>query len=198
MTLTVLGCESDTSTTPDMWEKQSRYSPVAKYGAITLDMKVQSFNSSNIIPDAGQPFWLGSSGEVAEVSGNDLVLESLMELVFAPPANTSLVRVLGPVGPNIQQLKTTPFDPELPVCVALLDPAPPWLQSTLSMELEHFVMELAYNWPMAWQAFPRNFTNTTLFLLPLDPTVQYKVKILPRRNTTLCVVSGFQTYPFHL
>lgn len=190
--------QSDFSTSPELWEKQAKYFPTAKYGAMTVDMTSQGFNSSDLIPDAGRPFWLGHSGETPAVSGDNLVLESLMELVFTPPPNTSLVRVLGPACPNIQQLNTTPYAPDQPVCVALLDPAPPWLQATLSLGLEERVAVFDYNWPMAWQTSPRNATNTTLFLLPLDPAVQYKVKVLPRNNHTLCAVSGFQTYPFHL
>lgn len=155
-------------------------------------MATGSFSSEDLIDDAGIPWVGGSSAGAPKIVGDDMILSSLTELKYTPPANTSLIRVHGPVGDNperptgqepqlVAQGKSTSFEQK---CTALLDPLPSWFNLS--------------NLPVAEQDGLRNVTNMTLFLFPLDPAVQYTLKVLPRDNESTCIVSGITTYLFQL
>lgn len=181
----------------DLWETQATHRRTVENGRTAARIVTQSFRSDALLNNkewkgsasrGGTP-WLGSTSNMAStplIEGNDMVLQSLLELTYTPPANTSLIRVLGPVreDPRMRTWEQVEIEQFGRKCIALLDPQPPWFNTSFL--------------PEANQDSARNRTNSTLFLLPLDPTVQYKLTVLPFNNVSVCLVSGFTTYPFHL
>lgn len=183
-----------------LWEQQATYLPAAVDGSIGPGMEsaLMSNESRKIITDAGERWKYGLVRPIAPpTSGADLLLLSLVELTYKVPSGTSLVRVLGPIGVNPAWAKDiderngvlvsesgTDSNSRLKLqCTFLLEPQPPWIDANATL-------------PISYQDRIRNSTNETLFLIPLDPTVDYKLKVLPPNNRTVCVMSGVQTYPF--
>lgn len=112
----------------------------------------------------------------AKVVDDAIQLGSSTELFYQLPANTTLVRVFGPVG--LQDATT-----DGSVCFAALDPLPSWWNNkTYPKSSSHKML---------------NGTNQTMFLLPVDPTVETKVIVGPDNENAQCWISGISTYPFH-
>lgn len=109
------------------------------------------------------------------------------------PPGTALLSVHGPVGSDpawTHSLHADANTPELsPLCTFLLDPQPAWFNNSAPLNVR---------FPLAWQDASSNKSDTTLFLVPLDPEINYKITVLSRNNASVCVVSGIRTYPFKL
>lgn len=93
------------------------------------------------------------------------------------PANTTLIRVLGPGVPE--------YFP-LPQCYATLDPEPAWWRPDS-------YQGYSQHWKM------RNVANRSMFIIPIDPTVHTMLRVGdpgPTDNSN-CFISAVQTYPFH-
>lgn len=184
-------CPADSRPSLALWEAQATHWPTTDGEAGAAHMATAGFTSGDLISDSGTPWQGGLAAGQPTVVDGAMVLSSLTELSYTPPRNTSLIRVLGPVGDNPgrptgheAQLVAQGFRGDfVQRCTAILEPAPAWFNAS----------EL----PNAEQGGPRNITNSTLFLFPLDPTVQYTLKVLPRNNVSTCIVSGITTYPFH-
>lgn len=118
---------------------------------------------------------VNTAGPKFEVIDGHVALENT-ELFYPVPSNTTLVEVLGPAGTN-------PGWRGAAECYAFLNPRPSWW--------------LEGNFPIsvAWQ--PLNATNQTMFLLPIDPEIQYEVRVGTLGNETTCPVSAIRSYPFH-
>lgn len=115
--------------------------------------------------------------------GHDIIDEYLnlrnsSEVFYTVPKNTTLVEVLGPAGKNIKWQQD--FGE---CCYAFLNPRPSWMQKA------HF--------PLSRADGDFNTTDQPMFFLPVDPEIQYEVRVGSYGNATTCPVSGFRTYPFH-
>lgn len=108
-----------------------------------------------------------------------VVLSYRQELSYRVPANTTVVRVYGPVG-------TMDHSKHGNRCYAGLDPQPPWWRNG------------SFPISASWKVL--NATNRTLFILPVDPEVPTTVKIGSFSGgsvDTSCFLSGISSYPFH-
>lgn len=155
-------------------------------------MKTTSFSNGDIIADGGDlgP-QVGADVQSPPKSGDNMILQSMVELHYDVPPGTALLRVHGPSGTNsawAQHIRQ-PTIRLIPRCTFLLDPQPAWYDSTAVLD---------DRLPLAWQTGPRNMTDAILFLVPLDPSVVYSLTVLARNNESVCVISGFKTYPFKL
>lgn len=120
---------------------------------------------------------LAALNQTHDIVDGALVLQNLTELSYTLPPNTSLVRVLGPV-------KQDESWKELAVCWAALEPKPSWWFPS--------------NFPTSRSFKEQNAENQTMFILPIDPTIQTTLKIgSSLRANQSCRLSGIQTYPFH-
>lgn len=104
-----------------------------------------------------------------------LLIGKTTEAVYKVPQNTTLVEVLGPVGdhPDWEGFST---------CYATFDPKPSWWNGLIPSTMSYKYI---------------NVNNQTLFLLPIDPTIDFTLRIGAAGNDT-CPISGIRTYPFHL
>lgn len=157
-----------------------------------MNMLTSRFTAGDIINDGGE---LGTQYRVDVASppksGDSMILQAMVELNYEVPSGTALLSVHGPAGSNpawSQRPRGAAVELE-PLCTFLLDPQPSWFNNSAVLD---------DRLPLAWQDASRNETNTTLFLIPLDPTVDHSLKILSRDNVSVCVVSGIKTYPFKL
>lgn len=130
---------------------------------------------------SSQPEWAGlnefKASEPSQTISNDSVLlQNMAELSYPVPTNTTLLRVLGPTSHDDDWNRTAN-------CYAALDPAPSWWK--------------AGNFPLSTSYKPHYLANRTVFLLPLDPTVKFTLRVGPPNPAAKCFVSGFQSYPFH-
>lgn len=105
-----------------------------------------------------------------------IVLRNLTELHYEVPANTTLIRVYGPVGSNDLSWYGSQ-------CYAALDPRQSWWRTN--------------NLPLSAPLKAVNATNQTMFLLPVDPAVRTTLKIGTYGLQSSCFVSGVSSYPFH-
>lgn len=125
-----------------------------------------------------------------EVDGENVMLKHTCPLSFFPPSNTSLVRILGPLGENSAWNKPTVPSYEggslSPSCTYDINP---WPKGINNLEDDGFLK--------TDQELTQNITNFTLHLVPLDPTVQYRLDVLPAFSFSSCIVSGFRTYSFY-
>lgn len=97
-------------------------------------------------------------------------------MTYGVPKNTTLVEVLGPVGIDGE----VGDDPQ--ECYARFQPNPFWWSEKrvpVGTSLKH-----------------QNRMEQTLFLLPLDPAVQYTLFVGPTNMTMSCRVSHIRSYPF--
>lgn len=111
------------------------------------------------------------------VENGAVSLQNMTELSFAVPPNTTLLRVLGPVRDADE------WDQKAN-CYAALDPEPSWWKPS--------------NFPLSTSYKPNSGSNRTLFLLPIDPTVEFTLRLGPPNPASKCVVDGIQSYPFYL
>lgn len=136
----------------------------------------------------------------AQVDGDNIVLKHLCSLEYYPPANTSLVRVLGPVYSDPKWKEEVSADMDrigvtMPTvndgCLLSLDPA-------VTNTEDEFDAKWSLNYV---QDTIGDAANVTMFLVPLDPAKQYQITLRTDSSSgyqwSWCVVSGFQTYPFH-
>lgn len=128
-----------------------------------------------------QPEWaelndLKATEPAQTVSNGSVQLQNMAELSYSVPPNTTLLRVLGPISHDEDWNRTAN-------CYAALDPEPSWWK--------------AGNLPLSTSYKPQYAANRTLFLLPLDPTVAFTLRVGPPNPASKCFVSGFQSYPFH-
>lgn len=127
---------------------------------------------------------LGTNEDAAKTwsaRGDGVSIDEGGLLLFYPPSNTSLVRVLGP------QDNFADFSTSSTGCRADFDPRP-------------FVYKdgaIRVNSPVASPNFTTSIPNTTLFLLPLDPAEEYRLTIAPFTSGYTCVVNGFSSYSFY-
>lgn len=117
------------------------------------------------VPDSGPQFF---------VNDGYVVLLNSTELTYDLPDNTTLVEVLGPSG----QGQGWEGDSQ---CYAVFDPRPSWWQSP--------------NFPTSISRKPTNSTEQTMFLLPVDPAVKFKLRVGGLGQNTSCQVSAVRTYP---
>lgn len=105
-----------------------------------------------------------------------IILQNLTELSFKVPENTTLIRVLGPVGIYDKAYRGSQ-------CYAAVDPPPAWWRNDS--------FPLSASWKMV------NETNRTMFLLPVDPEVRSTLKVGTLGLDSTCFISGISSYPFH-
>lgn len=114
---------------------------------------------------------------IYDVVDGHVLLSNTSELVYALPANTTLVEVLGPVGSHGRWRGNAE-------CYATLTPRPPWWRDT--------------NFPRSSSVKGRNATDQTMFLLPTPPDVQYTLHVGAFGQHESCAVAAVRTYPFRL
>lgn len=107
---------------------------------------------------------------------DSIVLHNLTELTFSVPANTTLLKVLDPVSSDEAWTKASE-------CFAALDPNSSWWRPS--------------NFPLSHGFKDMDLRNRTMFILPIDPTVKYTLKVGSARPMTHCQVNAIQSYPFH-
>lgn len=105
-----------------------------------------------------------------------LLLYRTTELVYGLPSNTTLVEVIGPVGNGTLWKGNSE-------CYAVLNPRPSWWQYA--------------NIPRSSSFKIVNATDQTVFLLPIDPSIKYELRVGALGNATTCPLSAIRTYPFH-
>lgn len=110
------------------------------------------------------------------VTDGHVALGNSSEIAYTAPQNTTLIEVLGPTGSNPNWVG----DAE---CYAFLNPRPVWWRTS--------------EFPLSTSRKAVAANNQTMFLLPVDPAIQYEVRVggLGRENT--CPVSAFRSYPLH-
>lgn len=185
----------------ELWEEQATYFPAVTDGKPAPGMSLGPFSSGDVWTETGAP-WASSgnsdtaSSPIVQIEGDSVLLANLTELTFEPPANTSLIRILGPSGADAKWTTSDHLAPEHEdlklnlFCTLLLDPMPDWIFRRITPTHTHF--------PLASFEGPVFVPNLTHFLIPLDPTVNYKVTVLPQNNKSVCVTSGIKTYSFYL
>lgn len=185
---------------PELWETQSSYLPaslaVENDTAIPLSSRLGSGDiiKSRCRLNEDEP---EASNQEAQVDGGNLVLKHLCSLQYFPPANTSLVRVLGPVYSNPKWPK------EIEATNEQAGFADPFLNTGCSSTFQPSVTYSEADYDLNFPQFsPGDATNLTMFLIPLDPAKQYQITLetssgTGRSHWSWCVISGFQTYPFH-
>lgn len=115
-------------------------------------------------------------GPKYRVNEGHLLLLNSTELVYAVPPNTTMVEVLGPSGSNAAWLGDSQ-------CYAFLNPRPSWWRTP--------------NFPVSTSRKAINSTEQSMFILPIDPEIQYEVRVGGLGRETSCPVSAIRTYPFH-
>lgn len=135
-------------------------------------MMPSRFSSEDVINDAGAD--LPQEAKYSLSDGQTVVLEQMSEIQYAVEKNMSLIHVRGPVRMERENLS---------VCAAVLEPRPSWWDETAGPTV-------------AWEAGPLNISFKALFILPIDPTVRYTLKIMPRYPDTVCSVSELTTFPY--
>lgn len=125
----------------------------------------------------------GGSKVEKDVHGDTVFLRVQTELIYEVPEHTTLVEVLGPVGRENDMDDGIDGDPGLFECYAYLDLQPFWwspkrLPTSLSLK-------------------PQNDIQRTLFLLPVDPDVRYKLHIGPTTDGMRCPVSHIRSYSYY-
>lgn len=116
------------------------------------------------------------TGPAYNVLDGHVALRNTSEIAYTLPANTTLVEVLGPAGTHPEWMGTSE-------CYAFLNPRPSWWKES--------------NFPLSTSQRQVNATDQTMFLLPIDPEIQYEVRVGALGNTTTCPVGAIRTYPFH-
>lgn len=104
------------------------------------------------------------------------MLKNMTELSYTAPPNTTLIQVFGPVGQMNGSVGGS-------MCYADLDPPPPWWKNA--------------SFPLSSSEKAVNGVNRTLFLLPIDPSVQTTVRVGTLGLDSTCFISGISSYPFH-
>lgn len=127
--------------------------------------------------------WVWKKGDQPSLNetraaGSDwLKLQNVTELSYVVPANTTLLRVLGPVADAFAHESD---------CYASLSPDPSWWRRG--------------NFPIASQyrrKLKPGLVNRTMFILPVDPAVQHTLQVGSPRPFVACRISGIQSYPLH-
>lgn len=161
----------------EAWRRSATEVPLIQDNAQHPLLSFATFSSSEVIKDTSasqrKPLY-------DYVNEERVVLRNLTELHFTPPDNTSFVEVQGPIRNDEYYWGVRDRNMS---CAAILDPLPPWWNTTAGP-------------PLAWQFGPVNISHRPMFLLPLDPTVRYTIKVLPRYNTSICSVNKFTAYPY--
>lgn len=119
-----------------------------------------------------------------------MVLRNTTKIGFAIPRNTSLVVVHGPSQVISNVVANSYWD-----CSAAVEPLSTgpagdgwWKPSRPGERLV---------WLAARQTTAQQVHNSTLFTLPIDPSVEFRLH-LSAPQSTRCVISGVTTYPFDL
>lgn len=178
----ILAQAADIRGSMELWERHATHLPV---------IPAAGFNTSSSTTPWRTPWRLdGNNGNNAttRILENGIVLQSPETVLeYTVPANSSLVRVLGPSLWSSDWIIGT--EARTPLCTVGLDPLPPWSASAGGRSM-----------PVAWQhVHPvRQVFNSTLFLLPLDPAVTYTLKVYPPNDGAVCAVSGVTAYPFQV
>lgn len=115
-------------------------------------------------------------GVTYKIDEGHIMLKNMTELSYTAPPNTTLIQVFGPVG----QLNGSSAGS---MCYADLDPPPPWWRNA--------------SFPISSSEKAVNGVNRTLFLLPVDPSVQTTVRVGTLGLDSTCFISGISSYPFH-
>lgn len=139
-------------------------------GQVNKAFSVRQFGSDSygdLIPDRNLEGKLPAAPAEWEIGDGVLGLMDWTEITYEVPLNTSIINVTGPVSD------------ELAGCYARLEPEPWWWND---------VMPLAYPTKPAFRA------DQTLFFLPTDPAVKYKLII--GSMGIQCIVSGVTTYAY--
>lgn len=118
-----------------------------------------------------------ASADEKMVEDGVLWLSKNSELSYKIPKNTTLVEVLGPVGVH------GTLGDDRQECVAHLEPPPFWWTKK--------------RLPFSASLKTQNRVKQTLFLLPLDPTVEHKLYVTSSHANVTCRVSHIRAYPFH-
>lgn len=163
----------------EVWERHAAHLSVVPFAG---------FNATSSTTPWRTPWRLEGDDAAIRILENGIVLQSRETVLeYTIPANTSLVRVLGPSLWSSDWIIGT--EARTPLCTVGLDPLPPWSASAAGRSM-----------PVAWQhVHPvRQVFNSTLFLLPLDPAVTYTLKVYPPNDGAVCAVSGVTTYPFQM
>lgn len=162
-------------------DMQSGYASVRSPGMareqVNSGFEIREFQSPEIfqmqnlsvpVPDSPKP-------NISYVAKNHSIdMDAGTEVAYKVPKNTSLLRLLHDVGP------TGPFGP----CYIALKPLPSWWAQNSTRA------------PWAQGDKPQNRANQTMFLLPLDPVVEYELAVGPELNDVQCNFGGVVSYSF--
>lgn len=134
------------------------------------------------------PWALQSLAKPLALYETEVVIEAETRLVYTSPPNTSLVLIHGPAraldgyGKSVGACAW--------VCAAKVNPPPPWAIWANGTSKDPTDLH-------AFQIAPDQVHNSTLFIIPLNPTVRYSVEVSGSGNTA-CALTGVTTYPFHV
>lgn len=163
---------------------QSRYFDVVQGSNTTSDLSFEPCSISEELLLIGEiangqivpnDTFAATGPPAHRIIDNYLLIGNATEAVYKVPQNTTLIEVFGPVGDdNEWQGRST--------CYATFDPKPSWWNGLVPTSLS-----------------VKNFrrSNRTMFILPIDPTIDFTLRIGAPQNVT-CPISGIRTYPFHL
>lgn len=158
----------------------SEANPVAKEAVDSGDsLSISAFSSKGLLADLPEIF-SNASGSVRKnvtdfrfSAEGVLELRNMTELNYTAPESTTLIEVLGPV-------QRAPDDSANSFkCYAILIPRPSWWSNA--------------GVPLAHLDKPKNITQQTLFLLPVDPDQKYTLIVGPSENAT-CLVNHVRSY----
>lgn len=139
-------------------------------GQVNKAFTIRQFDSDayeDLIPDRKVEGSLPAAPAEWKIGEDALELLDWTEMTYDVPSNTSIVNVTGPV-----------FY-ELGGCYARLEPEPWWWNNVI---------------PLAYPTKPAHRAGQTLFFLPTDPAVKYKLVV--GSMGVQCIVSGVTTYAY--
>lgn len=167
---------ADVRPTLDLLREQALFTSAVQDSALSPAFSVQ--RSSTIHQELA--FWqepkvnLTAGDPEYTLERGYLTLVNQTEMVYDVPQNTTLVEVLGEVGPDGGSSSE---------CHAVLVPKPSWW--------------IDGNAPRCGPGKEFNRTRQTMFLLPVDPAVKYTLHVGSLRGLGVCPINGVRNYHFH-
>lgn len=152
--------------------------PVMEAGKLGSRYTVHPFASSEYVTlEDNRVNVLKGSGVDYSSIDNGIQVREFTELTYDVPENTTLLNITGPLGQNFS-------------CYAALKPIPAWWKPRTDVPLlgtQQFSSHRA-----------ENRSSETFLVLPVDPTVKYKLSMGGYSNySAKCNVGGVTSYSFY-